>query len=172
MKITMDSVLGKFFEFITNLSIFKFFDEKEPFQKITGLFKDKEKIVHLTKYLICGVLTTIFCLALFYLLLQTPLNENVSNFISIVLSIVVAYFLNSEYVFVSDEKNKFKEFLKFSAARASTFVFDMVVFFIFASLLGFNEMLVKTIIQIVVIILNYVFSKLFVFKAKDGKNTK
>ncbi len=168
----MDKFLNSVVDFIINTKLFTFFDAKKGFSKITGLVKDKEKFVHLIKYLICGFLTTIFCLAFFYLLIQTPLNENVANFISIVSSIVVAYFLNREYVFVSDEKNLFKEFTKFAMARASTFAFDMVFFFVFATLLNFNEMLVKTLIQIVVIILNYILSKIFVFKAKDGKNTK
>ena len=168
----MDKVLNSLVDWFVKTKIFNFVDNIKIFSKLTGLVKDKEKFVHLSKYLICGVITTIFCLALFYLLIQTPLNENVANFISIVASIVVAYFLNREYVFVSDETNLLKEFTKFATARASTFFFDMGFFFIFVTLLGFNKMLIKAIIQVVVIILNYILSKLFVFKAKDGNNTK
>ncbi len=168
----MDKVLNNLVDWFIKTKLFNFFENIKGFSKLTGLVKDKEKFVHLTKYLICGVVTTIFCLALFYLLIQTPLNENVSNFISIVASIVVAYFLNREYVFASDETNLFKEFTKFATARASTFFFDMAFFFIFVTLLHFNKMLIKSIIQVVVIVLNYILSKLFVFKASDGKNTK
>ena len=168
----MDKVLNSLVDWFINTKLFAFFDNIAVFSKLTGLIKDKEKFVHLTKYLICGIITTIFCLGLFYLLIQTPLNENIANFISIVASIVVAYFLNREYVFASDEKNLFKEFTKFATARASTFFFDMAIFFVFVTLLHFNKMLVKSVIQVVVIILNYILSKLFVFKTSDGNNTK
>lgn len=168
----MDEILGKIIDFCVKLSIFKFFDNIKIFSGLTGFIKDKEKSIPIIKYLICGVITTVFSMVSFWLLIQTPLNENVANLISIVASVIVAYVLNRVYVFLSTEKNILKEFSKFAIARAGSAVFDLIIFFVFVTLLHFDEMIVKFIIQIVVIILNYIFSKLFVFtsKTKEEKN--
>ena len=74
-------------------------------------------------------------------------------------------------VFESKEKNILKEFSKFLMARVASSVFDMASFFVFATCLKFNEMIVKIIISIVVVILNYFLSKLLVFHQKEKKNT-
>ena len=95
---------------------------------------------------------------------MTTLDENICNFFSIVIGIVSAYALNRQYVFESKEKNILKEFSKFVMARVASSVFDMVTFFIFATWLSLNEMAVKIVISVVVVILNYFLSKLLVFK--------
>jgi len=125
-------------------------------------------MVHIIKYLLFGVLTTIFSLGTFFVLIKTTnLNENICNFLSIVVGILSAYALNREYVFESKEKNILKEFSKFVMARIFSSAFDMITFFIFATCLSLNEMIVKIVISVVVIILNYILSKLIVFKKKS-----
>ena len=57
-----------------------------------------------------------------------------------------------------------KELSKFVSSRITTLLIDMGLMFIFVSLLSFNDKIIKLIVQFVVIVLNYVFSKLFVFR--------
>ena len=92
------------------------------------------------------------------------LNENIANIISIILAVVVAYVTNRKYVFSSTEKNIVKEFVAFCSGRAVTMIFETITFWLFATILGINEMLVKVGVSIIVVILNYIISKIFVFK--------
>jgi putative flippase GtrA len=135
-------------------------------KKIKIILNDKKYIIHLIKYVFFGVLATIVSLGSFWLIRRylPQIEENIANAISIILAIIFAYFTNRIYVFKSKEKNMLKEFIAFASSRGFTFAFDMATFFIFASVLHFNEMIVKIIIQIAVIILNYIISKVLVFK--------
>lgn len=136
-------------------------------EKIKKLWKEKQEyIIHLMTYGIFGVLTTIVSWGSFWLFTTylPMIDVNISNIISIFLSIVFAYFTNRKYVFHSKEKNRFKEFLSFLSSRGVTFIFEVVCVFIFVSLLKFPKMIVKVAVSIVVVILNYILSKIFVFK--------
>jgi putative flippase GtrA len=131
----------------------------------------KEILIHLFIYFIFGVLTTIVGLGSFWLLRRylPGVNENFANALSITFAIIFAYFTNRKYVFNSKEKNMLKEFVAFAASRGFTFAFDMATFFIFASIMQFDEMVVKVIISVAVIILNYILSKVYVFKGVKEK---
>ena len=133
---------------------------------IDKMIHDKEYRNHIIKYVVFGVLTTLVSWGSFYLLRRFApfINENIANIISIVLAVIFAYIVNRIFVFKSKEKNIIKEFLAFCSARIVTMIFEAVAFYIFASLIGINEMIVKVAVSIVVVILNYIFSRLFVFK--------
>ena len=141
---------------------------------ILDIFKNKEKMKHLIIYGIFGVLTTAVSFCSFYILRKIfdSVNENILNFISIVLAIFFAYFTNRKYVFKSTNKNIFEEFLKFVGSRALSALFEIVAFFILNTLLKIDGMIAKAIISIGVIILNYIFSKIFVFKNNKEKLAK
>lgn len=121
-------------------------------------------------YLIFGVLTTVVSLAVYYLLVYTVLNPDdalqlqIANIISWVAGVVFAYFTNRSVVFKSNNKNKLKEATNFVLARVVTLVMDMAIMFIGVTLLHGNDKILKLISQVVVVVSNYVFSKLFVFK--------
>ena len=137
-------------------------------EKIVSLLKDKEKMKHYFLYLVFGVLTTVVDFGTYYIVckLFPSLNENISNAIGIFVSIVFAYFTNRKYVFKSQEPNKLKEFSKFFLSRMSSTLFNLVSFWLLTTFTEINSMIVKVIISIVVVILNYVISKVFVFKEK------
>ena len=63
--------------------------------------------------------------------------------------------------------NKFKEFITFTGARVSTLLLDMVIMFLFVTILKGNDKIFKLVSQILVIVGNYLLSKLIVFK-KDS----
>ena len=126
-------------------------------------------------YLIFGVLTTIVSLAIYYALTYTVLDANnsiqlqIANVISWVGGVIFAYVTNRKYVFESKNKNKVAEAGKFVSARLVTLLMDMAIMFVGVTLLKGNDKILKIISQIVVIVSNYVFSKLIVFK-KEKKD--
>lgn len=121
-------------------------------------------------YLIIGVLTTIVSLISYYLLTITilspnnPLELTIANIISWIISVLFAYITNRKYVFQSKDKNILKESSKFTLSRVTTLIIDILLMFIFVSILHFNDKIIKLLVQIIIIILNYIFSKLLVFK--------
>lgn len=124
-------------------------------------------------YLIFGVLTTIVSLSTYYLLVLTILNPNnslelqIANIISWIAAVTFAYITNRKYVFNSKNKNIIKEIIKFYSSRLTTLFLDMIIMFIFVTLLSFNDKIIKIFVQIIVTISNYILSKLLVFKKRS-----
>ena len=135
-----------------------------------GIIKLFNKHREVIMYLIFGVLTTIISLLVYYGLVYTILNPEdalqlqIANIISWIAGVTFAYFTNRKYVFESKNKNKIKEAGSFVLARVATLVMDMAIMFVGVTLLAFNDKIMKIISQIVVIVSNYIFSKIFVFK--------
>ena len=121
-------------------------------------------------YLIFGGLTTVVSLASFWLCTY-PLGINVliSNVISWICAVTFAYFTNAKWVFEAKPATHaevFRQFVSFYAGRLATLGVEELIFLVFVTLLHGNEMIVKIIAQVVVVVLNYVVSKLFVFQKK------
>lgn len=138
-----------------------------------------EKYKELILYLLFGFLTTVVSLVVYYLLTISLLDPNnavclqIANIISWVCGVAFAYFTNRKYVFESKNANKFKEATSFVSARIITLLLDMLLMGVGVSVLNFNDKIMKIISQFLVIVLNYVFSKLFVFRSdKNEKNNK
>lgn len=129
-----------------------------------------QKYKELINYLIFGVLTTIVSLTTYYLLVYTILNPNkpiqlqIANIISWITSVTFAYITNRKFVFESKNKNIIKEMAKFYSSRLTTLILDMLFMFIFVSKLKFNDKIIKLILQVIITILNYILSKILVFK--------
>ena len=128
------------------------------------LIKYKEVIM----YLIFGVLTTIINIVTYYLF-SNILNINylVSNALAWILSVIFAYITNKIYVFESNTNkitDVLKEITSFVGFRVVSGLIDMGFMYITVSLLLLNDTIMKILSNVVVVILNYVFSKLFIFK--------
>lgn len=142
-------------------------EKRSMIKTIKELFNKYREII---MYLIFGVLTTVVSLAVYYILVYTILNPNnpfelqVANIISWIAGVTFAYFTNRSVVFQSKNKNKLKEAGSFVLARVVTLIMDMLIMFVGVTLLHGNDKLLKLISQVIVIVSNYVFSKLFVFK--------
>lgn len=136
-------------------------------KKIIDLYKKYQEIIN---YLIAGVLTTIVSLATYYVCVLTFLDPNkalelqIANAISWLCTVLFAYIIYKAFVFKSKSKNIFKEFIYFIGSRISTLFVDMLIMFIMVTALGINDKVSKLFVQIFVMSLNYLFSKLFVFK--------
>ena len=130
-----------------------------------NLIKKYEEII---KYLIFGVLTTLVSIGSYYILslffyLENDILFVLANILSWMLAVLFAYITNKKYVFKSSN-SKIKEFLKFIASRIITVLIEVLGMYILVKILGSNNMFSKVIMQLVVIILNYVISKFIVFK--------
>lgn len=137
------------------------------------------KYKELINYIIFGFLTVIVSLSSKWLLLFTifdsknELELQIAIIISWIISVTFAYITNRIFVFESKNINKLKEIIKFYLSRVSTLLIEMLLMGLFIDVLKFNtnkEIIFVTLIcQIIIIILNYVFSKVFVFKTCKNK---
>lgn len=128
-------------------------------KKISDKILNKEVIL----YLFFGGVTTVANIIVFKLLRIASLSLFISNSIAWVVAVLIAYFTNRKYVFDSKNDSK-KEFTSFIFFRILTLVIDMILMYLFVSLFKINDLISKIIVNVVVIILNYVFSKLIIFK--------
>ncbi len=129
------------------------------------------KIREIIWYGFFGVLTTLVNIVSFYLLDKCGINIYLSNTIAWILSVLFAFFTNKLFVFESKsfEFSVFiKEMLSFFFFRLLSFGIDMGGMALCLEVLRMKKMISKIIVNIIVIIVNYVFSKLFIFK-KDKK---
>ncbi len=140
-------------------------------EKIKKLYNNYKEIVN---YLIIGVLTTVVSLVSFYLIRifvftnDSQFDIQLANVISWVLAVLFAFVTNKKYVFESKSTGyqKFLEMIKFYVSRLTTLGVEMFVMWLLTSPLKVDDMISKIIVQFIIVILNYVFSKLFVFKKK------
>ncbi|MEE1012552.1 MAG: GtrA family protein [Acutalibacteraceae bacterium] len=172
--------------------LFKLFKKDSFIGKLINKFVTKEFI----SYVLFGVLTTILNFAVYIgfheLFLAIgwegllhgilPDNEFIrqlfegedpcyldANTIAWVAGVVFAFVTNKLWVFESKSWKPaiaLKEFISFTGARIFSFVVETVMMFVLVTLMHCPAIIAKLIIGIVVIILNYIFSKLFIFKKK------
>ena len=140
-------------------------------KRIWNLYHKYEEIIN---YLIVGGLTTVISLAVKYGLLFTVMDASnaielqAAVVISWIVAVAFAYIANRIFVFHSKSKKYLKEISGFVAGRIATLVLEMFIMWFFVTLLKLDSNLwvvVWTIVaQILVIVGNYIISKLFVFK--------
>ncbi|MBQ7005695.1 MAG: GtrA family protein [Clostridia bacterium] len=144
------------------------------------IIKYKELII----YVIFGGLTTVVNLVVFTLFGMLLGDEKylITNAIAWFAAVVFAYITNKIWVFESKSwsgKVLLKEIPSFFAARVFSFVLEEAGLFLFVDILSFNEisikilsfeiggeLIAKVILAVVVVVVNYVLSKLVIFKKK------
>ena len=124
-------------------------------------------------YLIFGVLTTVIDYvisnALFY---WTNVPTIPAQTIAWVAAVLFAFVTNKWWVFESRTLvpvEVWTEFVSFVACRIATFIFNLAALFIMVDLIGMEFFICKLLISVVVVILNYIFSKILIFAKKDKK---
>ncbi len=146
------------FDRLMKLPVFNFF---EPFYK-----KNKEALL----YLFFGGVSFLLNIVLFACIDKlTPLGELINNIICWFFCVLFQYITNRTWVFdakVSGFKELFKQIVSFFGGRVLTLVIEEVILLVFIVWLDFNALAVKLIAQVIVIVLNYVISKLWVFRKK------
>ena len=124
------------------------------------------------RYIFFGGCTTMVNLVSFFILRKLKVELNIANIISIILAILFAYVVNSKYVFqdkCETLKDHVQPFCKFVSARLVTIVIEVGGVWLLVSVMGLNDMIGKFLTQFIVLILNYVFSKFFVFTTGKSK---
>ena len=123
-------------------------------------------------YIAFGVFTTVVNLGSFYVLnTLLHVDENISNFVAILLAVLFAYITNKDLVFHSKAegaREKLTEFFKFMLGRAFTMVLEFVGGLILFKT-AIPAIISKCFITVIVIILNFFISKFFAFKTEKEK---
>lgn len=126
--------------------------------------KNKEMIL----YLFFGGLAFIVSIGTYGLFSEIcHMNVLIANIISWVITVMFAFVTNRIWVFESPTetiKELCYQMFKFYTGRVITLVIEEAILIVFITWLGFNSMIIKVIAQVVVIVLNYIISKLIIFK--------
>lgn len=130
-----------------------------------GIYRQYKEVWN---YLIFGFLAFVVNYVA-YALCAKVLNIDylVSTVISWVVAVAFAYWTNRTFVFESkvvDKAGVLKEVSSFVGARVVTGVLELVLMYVFVDMMVMNDLIAKAICQFLVIVSNYVFSKLWIFK--------
>lgn len=121
-------------------------------------------------YGIFGVLTTLVNIITYNCCYNyVGISNTLSNVAAWILAVAFAYFTNKIWVFESKSwkwEVLRKEVPAFVSCRLATGILDIVIMFICVDLMGWPALVMKIISNVLVIILNYIFSKLVIFKKK------
>lgn len=123
-------------------------------------------------YGIAGALTTIVNFISYEALYRVGVKNMTANALAWVIAVTFAYFVNKNQVFLSkskDAKDEVVKVSKFFGARVVTLVVEQGGMYIFTERLNVYRWLVKVCLAVIVIILNYLFSKLFIFRKEQDK---
>ncbi|WP_143320946.1 GtrA family protein [Clostridium sp. HBUAS56010] len=137
-------------------------------KKIWDKFTSREVI----SYLVFGVMTTVVNWIVYAIMVRAGVDYRVATAAAWVVSVVFAYVVNKIFVFQSYDLHPafiFKEMVSFTACRAASGVMEMVLMVIMVSWLNMDEYVSKVLVSIVVVVVNYVFSKLFIFRKSEEK---
>lgn len=139
--------------------------DKIHLKKLADLYRN-----HLEgmRYLVCGALATVVNIgvyAIFFYLIK--LNNSTSNIIAWIVAAIFAYITNRTIVFdskVNTKKGLIREIVSFFGCRLLTLVVDEGIMILTVDMLNWPGILMKILANIIVIILNFIFSKILIFK--------
>ncbi len=138
-------------------------------KKYWSKFVNRETIT----YIFAGIMTTMVNFITYYVLCNILGIENlIANTIAWVAAVSFAYIVNDLWVFQSERESFFKECVKvfkFFGARILSFIIEQIGMFLFVNLLKCNNLIVKAFLAVIVIILNYLFSKVYIFKNQKDR---
>lgn len=130
-------------------------------------FKNMKQLI---AYGFFGVLTTLINIIAYWLVRKFDVAIVTSTIIAWLAAVFFAYWSNRKFVFESTNTGLiavFFEAVYFFMCRIATGVFDVAFMYIFADVIGFDDLVIKIVSNVIVVILNYVASKYFIFK--EGK---
>lgn len=122
-------------------------------------------------YAIAGVLTTLVNFICYEGLFRLGLSNLTANSIAWFLAVTFAYVVNKWNVFRSKSdtaKDEAAKVFKFYSARLVTLVVEQLGMYVFVELLGIYRWIIKGALAVIVIIINYLFSKLYIFNKKKS----
>ena len=143
-----------------------------PYGTMGNMIKELfEKYKDIIPYAIFGILTTLVNIGLYWACAHVfALSVLPSTILAWIASVLFAYFTNRKWVFYSEARGAraiIKEMIYFFGCRIATGVIDWICMFAFVDILHLNDLLIKTLSNILVIILNYLASKMIIFKKEQ-----
>ena len=130
----------------------------------------------LVSYLFAGVATTLVNYVVYFVvtrpfggLIAPEMLTSVGTSVAWLVAVLFGYVVNKVFVFHTKSETMaalLKEMMSFIAMRLVSFGMELVLMFLTVDVLGLHDLVMKLLINILVIIANYVFSKLFIFKKK------
>lgn len=134
-------------------------------EKLLNLLRKYEDIL---SYLVFGVLTTLVNFLVYYPLTNLwGLSATVSNVIAWAVSVAFAFLTNKPFVFKSHDwsvRVTVPELVKFVGTRVGSGFLETAMIFVFVDCLAWDGNMMKLVVSVLVVIINYVGSKLFVFR--------
>lgn len=128
-----------------------------------------EKYWDIVTYLVFGVLTTVVNYLVYLPLFAAGFSASVSNAVAWVAAVAFAYLTNKPFVFRSHDwsaKTVVPELAKFVGCRVGSGVLETVILMVTVDILGWNGFVWKLVTSVLVVVLNYVASKLLIFTKK------
>lgn len=127
-----------------------------------------EKIVNreTIAYIIAGLMTTLVNLVSYEGLYRLGLSNLTANFFAWFIAVTFAYVVSKWNVFRSksaSSKDEAKKVIKFFGARVVTLGVEQLGMYLLVELMGVYRWIIKGVLSVLVILLNYIFSKKFVF---------
>lgn len=159
----------KIFETLENFGLMIL--EKIYLKKLADFYRNH---IEGMRYLVCGALATAVNIGV-YSLFYYPLkfDNGTSNVIAWIVAAIFAYITNRIIVFDSQVNSKSglaKEIVSFFGCRLLTLAVDQAIMIFTVDKLGWNGFLMKVLSNIIVIILNFVFSKIIIFRKESHSN--
>jgi len=159
------------FEFFENIGLWIL--EKLHLKKLADLYR---KHIEGMRYLICGGLSTIVNIlgyalgsyVIFKGITDVTVRVNISDTFAFIIALIFAYWVNKTIVFNSkcnNIKELIKEIVSFTSCRIFTQIISLGMMNL-AVIINMNDLIMKVLANIVVIILNFILSKLVIFKRK------
>lgn len=140
-----------------------------------GMYKKYEEGIN---YLFFGFLAFVLNYILYFLfesVIRIPYGYIIATALAWALTVVFAYWTNRRFVFKSNNKDMaavWKEFVSFISARVVTGVLEMVLMYLLVDCAHANDKISKLICQTIVILANYILSKIWIFKSKNDSAPK
>ena len=136
-----------------------------------GLKKLFLKYKAIILYLFFGGVTTLVNIIVYLLCTELlHIHYLISNVIAWILAVLVAYATNRKWVFDSDKRSMKAvvwELCLFVCARLLSGIFDMATMYLCVDIISINGLPAKIIANVVVVVLNYIFSKWIVFRKRN-----
>ena len=148
-------------------SIVDFFCKLKVFKPLGKLYYNYRQV---WLYLFFGFVTTLVNIVSYEVIVNIlKVDYLISNIIAWIIGVIFAYVTNKMIVFESKQNSKkdnIKELTSFLGARIFSLGVDMLVMYVGVSILLFNDTIIKILSNVIVIIINYFFSKFIIFKNK------
>ena len=128
-------------------------------------YKKYEEIIN---YLFIGGCTTVVSIVTYAIFSSLfHIHYQISNILSWIFAVIFAFITNKLFVFkVKSNDNLFNEIYQFIKFRILSLIIDMATMYVLVDIFKINDLISKIIVQFIVVVLNYLFSKFFIFKKK------